>query len=333
MFDYEKVQQVLKDEPDYRLEQVRTAIFKNYISSWEQVSTLPEDLRDVLKEKASLDYTAKFLESADKKTVKARLTLKDGERIETVLMRHAPTRNTVCVSTQVGCSVGCAFCRTGQMGFTRNLTVLEIINQVLLFGQYIKNKNPEERVTNVVFMGMGEPFLNYENVIASVLAFNDADRFNIGARKLSISTVGIPSGIRSLATEPVQVNLAVSLHAPTNNLRNELVPANRTYPIQSVLQAVDDYIEKTNRKVMFEYLLLAGVNDSDDCAKQLSSLLRHRLCMVNLIAYNPAGTEFEAPSPQRVEEFKQILESNGVSVAVRKSYGEDIYAACGQLAG
>ncbi len=332
MFDYRGVKQFLESEPDYRWEQVRKAVFQKYASSWDEVTTLPQDLRNKLKKRFPLDIEATLFESEDGKTAKGLLTLEDGEKVETVLMQHAPTRNTVCVSTQIGCPIGCVFCRTGQMDFVRNLDVSEILNQVLFFGQYLKQRNVESLVTNLVFMGMGEPFLNYDNVLRSIRIFNDEQGFNIGARKISISTVGITEGINSLAEEPLQVNLAVSLHAPTNELRNKLVPANKNYPIQSIMKAVDNYIEETNRKVMFEYLLLAEINDSQKYAEKLSQLLRGRLCMVNLIAYNPADPEFSAPPAEQIEEFKQILEDNGIAVAIRKSYGQDIQAACGQLA-
>ncbi|MEA2020721.1 MAG: 23S rRNA (adenine(2503)-C(2))-methyltransferase RlmN [Patescibacteria group bacterium] len=332
MFDYFAVKEFLKSEPDYRWEQVKKALFQNYVSGWDEVTTLPQELRTELRRKFPLGIKADILESKDKRTAKGLLTLDDREKIETVLMQHAPTRNTVCVSAQIGCPIGCTFCQTGQMEFVRNLTISEILNQVLLWGRYLKQRDSKSLVTNLVFMGMGEPFLNFDNVIRAVLIFNDREGFNIGARKISISTIGIPEGIRSLAKEPLQVNLAVSLHAPTNKIRSRLVSANKKYPIQVIMNAVDYYIEKTNRKVMFEYLLLAGINDSEEQAEKLSQLLSRRLCMVNLIAYNPTSNNFSVPSARQIETFKQVLEKNGITVALRKSYGQDIQAACGQLA-
>ena len=191
-------------------------------------------------------------------SVKAKITLKDGLEIETVLMRHRDGRNTVCVSSQVGCPLGCLFCATGKMGFKRNLTAEEILEQVIFFARFLKLE--DGRVTNVTFMGMGEPFLNYDNVLNAIKILNDAKYFNIGVRSLSISTAGIIEGIKKLSDESLHVNLAISLHAPSDNLRKSLMPIDKKYPLPDVLVAVDEYIEKTKRKVMFEYVLIKGVN-------------------------------------------------------------------------
>jgi len=239
-------------------------------------------------------------------------------------------RNTVCVSSQVGCPLGCLFCATGKMGFKRNLENFEMVEQVLFFARYLKNL--KARVTNVVFMGMGEPFLNYENVLSAIKILNDKDGFNLGARKFSISTVGITEGIEKLAEESLEVNLAISLHAPDNELRSQLMPNGKKYNIEKILETVDDYIKKTNRKVMIEYLMIKDVNDSDDSAGKLAKLMKRRLYLVNLISYNPTA-DFQPSTKERIKRFKSILEKAGVYVTERYRFGREIKAACGQLVG
>ena len=261
--------------------------------------------------------------------MKAGILLADGLAIETVLMKHTDKRNTICVSSQVGCPLGCEFCETGKMGLKRNLTASEIVEQVLFFARYLKNKN--EKVTNIVFMGMGEPFLNWENVKKAIEILNDDNCLGIGARKISISTAGIIEGIEELAEEFPQINLAISLHAPDDELRGKLMPVNKKYPLAKILQAVDEYIKKTNRKVMFEYVMIDGVNDSEEQAKNLSKLLKRPLYMVNLIAYNPTG-KFQPSLPGKIKKFKAILEKAGIFTTQRYRFGTDIEAACGQLA-
>jgi len=257
------------------------------------------------------------------------MTLDDGLKIETVLMK-LNDRYTVCLSSQVGCPLGCSFCATGALGFKRNLSDQEIINQAILWARYLKPQGVA--IDNLVFMGMGEPFLNYDNVMKAIKFLNSQNSLNIGARKISISTVGIIEGIKKMAQEPWQLNLAISLHATRDNLRSELIPTNKKYSIKKIIQAVDDYIEETGRKVMFEYLMIKDVNDSDEEAKALVGLMRAPLYMVNLIPYNSTG-KFKASSTDRITKFKQILIDGRVNVTLRRSLGQDISAACGQLAG
>jgi 23S rRNA (adenine2503-C2)-methyltransferase len=244
-------------------------------------------------------------------------------------MKHED-RNTVCVSSQVGCALGCLFCATGKMGFKRNLEVFEIVEQVLFFARYLKKT--KDKVTNVVFMGMGEPFLNYGNVLGAIKILNDKEGFNLGARKFSISTVGITEGIEKLAEEKLQINLAISLHASNNKLRSNLIPANKKYGIEKILKKVNEYIKKTNRKVMFEYLMIKDLNDSNESAKELAFLMEKPLYFVNLISYNPTG-DFQPSSKETIQKFKSILEKEGVYVTERYRFGREIKAACGQLAG
>lgn len=240
---------------------------------------------------------------------------------------------TVCVSSQVGCAMQCSFCATGAMGFSRNLEVSEILDQVLYFARLLKTT--DEKITNVVYMGMGEPFNNYDNMMESVKILNDKDCFNLGARHIAISTCGIVPGIQRFAGENIQINLAISLHAPDDETRTKIMPVGRAYPLGKLMPAVVDYVKKSKRKVMFEYILIAGINDSDSHAKALAALMRqNKLFHVNLIKYHSSKESvFRAPAEARRKKFFDILKKEGVSVTFRRSFGEDIAGACGQLAG
>ena len=331
--DLDKLDKILKAEPAYRIKQAYAFIFKDLVDNWDKATNLPSELRQKLNRDFSLDIKSKVLEAKTNESQKALLTLSDDSKIETVLLKHEDGRNTVCVSSQVGCPLGCLFCATGKMGFIRNLTVWEIVLQVLFFARELKKIG--ERVGNLVFMGMGEPFLNYDNVMSAIKILNDKDSLNIGARHISISTIGITDGIKKLASEKLQINLAISLHAPNNELRGKIIPMNQEYPIKSILKIVDFYIKKTNRQVMFEYLMINGFNDSANEALELVGVLKSfnkSLFVVNLISYNP--TQGFQPSPSwRIKEFKEILIRSKIKVTERYRFGQDIKAACGQLAG
>jgi len=326
--DLIQFQKLFKKEPKYRLGQAKKALFQDLIQNWQTAKVLPLSLREELNKECSIEISEKTFISKDKNTVKALLTLEDGLKVETVLMRHKDKRNTVCVSSQVGCPLDCSFCATGKMGFKRSLEAWEIVEQVLFFARYLKKI--KERITNIVFMGMGEPFLNYQNVIEAIKILNDKEGFNLGARHFSISTVGIVEGIEELAKEKLQINLAISLHAPNDELRSKLMPINKKYPIKKILNAIDDYIEKTRRRVMFEYIMIRDLNDSEEEAKTLARLMKKPLYFVNLISYNPTGI-FKPSLSSRIKKFKEILEKEGVAVTQRYRFGEDIEAACGQL--
>lgn len=327
----EKLQFALKDEPGFRMNQAFDGVFKRFVGDWGEVSNFPKTLQEKLNEKCSLKIDGEIFESKDRCTFKALITLEDSEKIETVLMRYQDGRNSLCVSSQVGCALGCKFCATGKMGLKRNLSHDEIVDQFLFFSRFLKKKFGEnEKITNVIFMGMGEPFLNYENVMKSVEVFNNENMIGLGARNISISTSGIVEGIKGFANEKRQVNLAISLHAPNDELRSNLMPINRKDKLSDVLDAVDEYISKKNRKVMFEYLLIDDVNDSEAHAKELAALMKKPLYMVNLINYNPTGN-FKPSSKENVEKFLKILKQEGVNATLRRSFGGDIEAACGQL--
>jgi len=326
------LKEILRDHPAFRLKQAEEAIFKKLIANWQE-SNLPGELKEVLNRECPLEINAELKESKDNKTAKALILLDDGQVIETVLLRHKDGRNTVCVSSQVGCALNCAFCATGQSGFKRNLTFGEIVEQVVYFARILKKE--KQAITNIVFMGMGEPLLNYDEVITAIKIFNDKNKLNIGARKISISTVGIIEGIKKLTAEPLQVNLAISLHAPTEKLRSVLMPVNKKVPLKKLLPVVREYIKRTNRRVMIEYLMLEHVNDYPEHAKDLARLLIDNLedlFFVDLIAYNPTG-EFRPSEPKQIKEFREVLEKHGLVVVQRYRFGMDIKGACGQLAG
>ena len=320
---------LLAQEPKYRLIQANQAIFADLAEHWDEVAVFPKKLRELLQKECPLEISAEVSVSADKDTAKALICLSDGKFVETVLMRHEDGRNTVCVSSMVGCPMKCVFCATGEMGLVRKLTADEILTQVLFFARFLKKEN--ERVGSVVFMGMGEPFLNYDNVLSAARTMNSKDGFGIGARHISISTCGIFDGIKKLAEEDLAFNLAISLHAPNDEMRRKLMPVAHGYEIRELIAVIDDYIAKTKRKVMFEYLMINGVNDGDETAKELASLLKNKLCVVNLIEYNDTGA-FTASSHNRINRFKEILERNGVQATMRYRFGRDIKGACGQLA-
>ncbi|MGM0438832.1 MAG: 23S rRNA (adenine(2503)-C(2))-methyltransferase RlmN [Patescibacteria group bacterium] len=323
-----EIKKELSNYPDYRYNQVKKALFTRGVNNWDEVTALPEDLRRRLKNKHPLEFNANCLTSTDQKTLKAAIKLKDGLEVETVLMKHDEDRNTVCVSTQVGCALGCKFCATGKMGLKRDLNSEEIINQVY----YFLTKLPEgERVDNIVFMGMGEPFLNYENVLETINILNDENGFNIGARNISVSTAGIPEKIKAFANENLQINLAISLHAADDKTRSSLMPINKKYSLKELFKAIDYYTETTNRKVMYEYIPFSGLNDKKEDIDNLVKLLLNRMHFINIIPYNPTGS-LTGVTEEKLQKFKNKLRQRGLNAGIRRSFGQDIKGACGQLA-
>lgn len=327
--DLIQFQKLFNKEPRYRLGQAKRAFFYDLIKNWQEAMVLPLSLREKLNKECPIGIPAKTFISKDKNTIKALFTLKDDLKIEAVLMRHKDKRNTICVSSQVGCPLNCAFCATGKMGFKRNLEISEVVEQVLFFARYLKQIG--EKITNIVFMGMGEPFLNYQNIIESITILNDKEGFNLGARRFSISTAGIIEGIEKLAKEKLQINLAVSLHAPNDKLRSKLMPIDKKYPIKKILSSIDGYIKKTRRRVMFEYIMIKNLNDSKEHAQALAKFMNKPFYFVNLISCNPTGI-FKPSSLLRIKKFQEILEKEGVIVTKRYRFGQGIKAACGQLA-
>jgi 23S rRNA (adenine2503-C2)-methyltransferase len=319
----------LEGEPRYRVDQVWTGLYEQHLSPTE-MTTLPKALRArlVAELPAALTPAAESVSDGGD-TVKWLWALGDGARIETVLM-HYPDRSTACVSTQAGCAMACGFCATGQAGYERNLTVGEIVEQVVRAARAASEGPTPRRLSNVVFMGMGEPMANYERVWAAIRRIHDD--IGLSARHLTVSTVGIVPGIRRMAAEDLPVNLAVSLHAANDDLRDELVPINKRYPLDDLFDACEDYLRVKNRRLSFEWALIDGVNDRGSDADELAVAARRLRAHVNLIPLNATpGWPTTGSPPERVEAFRDHLRARGVNATVRANRGDDIDAACGQL--
>lgn len=324
----------------YRARQLFAWVHGRGTGNFEEMTDLPRSLRQALAGQSHISQPVpgRRVVSADGLTRKYLLSLPDGQAVETVLMlyrrRTARNRVTACISSQVGCGLACRFCATGEVGFLRNLRPGELVGQVYFWNRELGSGGQKGRVTNVVYMGMGEPLLNYEAVLKSIRLLTHPLGLNIGHRRITLSTCGVVPGIYRLAGEGLPVRLAVSLHAADDDLRSRLLPINRRYPLAELLPACRYYAERTGRRVTFAYLLLAGVNDEPADARRLARLLREIPCKVNLIPFNAvAGKEFRRPAPQRVRSFATALASLGLEVSVREERGADIAAACGQLRG
>lgn len=333
-------------EPRFRGHQVWRWMYRSYISDVEAMGNLPHSLRVRLASEATLTPLVPQAEqrSASGNTRKVLFRLHDGNTIESVLMDY-DNRRTACISTQAGCGIGCTFCATGQGGLARSLTAGEIVGQVVYFAREIRQAGierakaearkavvPVHPVTHVVLMGMGEPLANYEATWRAIATLVDAKGYNLGARRITVSTVGLVPGIQRLAEESLPVNLAVSVHAPDDELRSQLVPINQRYPLADLMAAIRGYVDSTRRRVTIEYALIAGLNDARHQAVQLARLLRSTLCHVNLIPLNPTPGSRLRPSPRaRVNVFRDQLESAGIPATVRIRRGVDIEAGCGQL--
>ncbi|MFA5420410.1 MAG: 23S rRNA (adenine(2503)-C(2))-methyltransferase RlmN [Patescibacteria group bacterium] len=327
------LKEAFKDKPSFRLKQAIKLVFQDFIEDWDEASVFSIDLRKELNKKIPLNIKSEIFLSRDKKSGKAIIQLIDGSMVEVALMSHKDNRNTVCVSSQVGCPLACKFCATGKMGFKRNLDYSEILIQVLFWARHLKTRN--SRVTNIVFMGMGEPLLNYENVFKSIKFLHDKDFFNISSRKISVSTVGIFDEIKRLSDEKVVVNLAVSLHSANDNTRKKLMPYAKAIKIGKLMEAVDYYIKTTGRKAMLEYLMIKGVNDGHRDLEELIRLVKGKnLLTVNLIPYNITSTsdQFEPSGREVVRKFKNSLMRAGINVIERYRFNQDVFSACGQMA-
>jgi 23S rRNA (adenine2503-C2)-methyltransferase len=313
-----------RGEPPYRARQVFEWVHHRGVLDPHAMTNLPLALRERLSTTGSEEV--RRLHSVDGLTSKVLLRLHDGQEIEAVEMNTQTGRKTICVSTQAGCAIGCIFCVTGQFGFSRNLEAGEIVEQVLRFS------STGRPVTNVVFMGMGEPLANYEETLRAIRLLSHPLGLRLGTRRITVSTSGVVPAMWRLADEGLQVGLAVSLHAPQDDLRSSLMPINRRWPIAEVVKAADHYAQVTGRRVSYEYTLMAGVNDSDALADELADLLYGRLCHVNLIPMNPSEDQtLHAPSTQRALAFEARLRQGGIAATIRVNRGRDILAACGQL--
>jgi 23S rRNA (adenine2503-C2)-methyltransferase len=349
------------NKPSYRAIQIWQGLYQHLYNSSDQFTTLPASLRAKLADNFTFDplTPTSYLASRDENTLKTLFRLSDNLTIEAVLMRYsrrpmplAPpststftrhsslaTRHTLCISTQSGCAMGCAFCATGQMGFKRHLSSGEIVAQVMYYARLLKtsefSKNSEvSAVTNIVVMGMGEPFHNYENTMAAIDRLNDPDGFNFGARRFTISTVGLVPAIRRFTAEKRQVNLAISLHAADDELRSKLLPVNNKYHLAELFSACRDYVETTGRRLTFEWALVNEVNDTPEQAQLLAKRLHGMLCHVNIILLNPTrGYTGRATTSRRAKAFQEILQQAGIPCTIRLRRGIEISAGCGQLAG
>ncbi|MEK7384573.1 MAG: 23S rRNA (adenine(2503)-C(2))-methyltransferase RlmN [Elusimicrobiota bacterium] len=337
--DAAKVQAALKDlgQPGYRWDQIRRAVYDQAVSSYDMVAVLPADVRRALGQKAPiLSMTERRVDaSQDGRAYKALLDLPGGGTVETVLLRPSPTRWTTCISSQVGCAIGCTFCATGLMGLTRSLTPEEITDQVLFWRQYMKRMGLDGRLDNVVYMGMGEPFACYEQVSASLKTLMDQKLFAVGARHISVSTAGVAPRIEDFGRDFPQVNLAVSLHAADDELRTRLVPMNKAYPLARLADSLKKYLLMTNRKLFFEYVLLKGENDRPQDAQALVAWLKGlgplSLLHVNLIVFNQTDTPHQPTAESDARRFQEQVMSSGLKATVRRNLGRDIGGACGQL--
>ncbi len=316
------------EQPAFRAPQIWQWLYVKRIRSWEAMTNLPARWREELASHYEIEaWRGIERRQASDGVVKLLLTCRDGEAVESVLI---PTRDrlTLCVSTQVGCSFGCAFCATGQDGLARNLDAGEIVGQAMA----AMDAPNVRRLTHIVFMGMGEPFDNYDQTLRAVRVLNDFDGLGIGARRMTISTCGVVPGIRRLAGEGLQVELSISLHAPDDELRSRLMPVNRRWPLPELFQACDDYSAGTGRIVTYEYTLVSGLNDAPEQARTLAGRLRERPCRVNLIPLSPVeGFDGLPPEPDACDAFADILRQAGLNVTLRHSRGIDLDAACGQL--
>jgi 23S rRNA (adenine2503-C2)-methyltransferase len=322
--------------PAFRYAQIENAIYKNFISDFSHIQTIPKDLRDILKENCfyqslKLDHAAT---SSNGQTTKFLFQTEDGLLIESVIMRHLSGRNTLCISCQAGCPMACTFCATGKLGLQKNLGVHEIVEQVMYAAKFLDSEGSKLR--NIVFMGMGEPMLNYDAMKEAIHIFTHQKKFDLSNRRVTVSTCGIVPGIKKFTQDFPQTSLAISLHAPNDEIRKSIMPVDHTYNLEKLMAAIDEYTQKTNKRIFYEYIMINGVNDHIKLADELWQLLEWRLAHVNFIPYNPGeGTSSDGytTTPRFIiEKFQKILEKYWVVSTIRATMGDDIDAACGQLA-
>lgn len=326
--DHEKWWKENFKDPKFRLKQVQNWVYSQKTLNSDDMNNLPKGIKEKLNQignhKLELTETQK---AKDNSADKYLYNCPDGAKLESVLLRDGD-RRTVCLSTQVGCPLACVFCNTGLAGYKRNLSTAEILEQVLHI-----SKHEGQRISNIVVMGMGEPMLNYNSLMKALRQINHEKGLGIGARHITISTSGIKGTIKKLANEPEQWGLAVSLHAPNDELRTKLMPINKSLPLTNLMEEIRFYIEKTNRRVSFEYIMLGNENAEEEHAKQLANILKGMLCHVNLIPYNPVPSlPYEATDMSKIKRFQSIVQKANIPCTIRVEKGQDILAACGQLA-
>ncbi len=314
------------NEKKFKAKQLYKWLYQKKITSYDEVTDIKKEIINKLKEDLPLETVKIVKVEKDKDVNKYLFRLKDHKHIEAVLMKH-DYGNSICVSSQVGCNMGCKFCESGRRKKVRNLTTSEMVTQLLLVEENLGSK-----ISHVVIMGIGEPFDNYEAVMNFVKIINNPFGLQIGSRHITISTCGIVPKIYEFMNFPYQVNLAISLHAPNNEIRNKIMPINQVYPIEEMIKAVKKYSDKTNRRVTFEYIMLRDINDSMTCAKELSTLLKGINCYVNIIPYNETeNISFRRSEVFQITKFYDILKKNNINVTIRREFGSKISAACGQL--
>lgn len=310
----------------FHADQLFSWLYEKRISSISEITDIKKEMLDQLSRDFSFSKLKLVQVERDKDVCKYLFELFDGEHIEAVLMKH-DYGNSVCVSSQVGCNMGCKFCESGRRKKVRNLEAWEMVTQLLMIEEDLK-----DRVSHVVVMGIGEPFDNYDNLLKFFMIINHPKGLAIGARHITVSTCGIVPKILEFSNFPLQINLAISLHAPNDTLRNKIMPINKAYPLKELMKALEIYLKKTNRRVTFEYILLNGINDTEECALELAHLVGHLNCYVNLIPYNETNNlEFKRSNTVQIMKFYDILKKNRLNVTIRREFGSKISAACGQL--
>ena len=313
-------------EKSFRASQIYDGLYKKRLSSFDEITNISKELRQKLNNTFSLYKIKLLIKQTGDNVNKYLFELEDGNKIESVLMFH-DYGISICVSSQVGCNMGCAFCESGRLKKVRNLLAYEIVEQILIIEEDIK-----KRITHVVVMGIGEPFDNYDNVLRFVKIINCNKGIDIGSRHITISTCGVIPGIKKFMKEDGQVNLAISLHAPNDELRSKIMPINKAYPLNELIEVIKEYISSTNRRVTFEYIMLESVNDSEKEALELVKLLKGINCYVNLIPYNETeNIQFKRTKEWKIMKFYDILKSNRINTTIRKEFGGSVDAACGQL--
>jgi 23S rRNA (adenine2503-C2)-methyltransferase len=339
--DYNKLQVILeeKKQPPFRFEQITKSVFGDGVSSFDDITTISKELRSVLSQELDIfPFEVKeVIISKDNRAIKALFELRDGNVIESVLISPKPETWSACISSQVGCAMACEFCATGKLGLSRDLTSDEIVSQAIFWKGYLRENAIAGTYANIVYMGMGEPFMNWNNVKESIDILVDEKKGHFPKRGISVSTSGVVPGITKFADECGQINLAISLHFATNEKRDKYMPVNKAYNLEALAESLRYYLSKNNRRLFIEYIMLKDINDSDEDAlllvKYLKSIGKKQLMIVNLIKYNTIDSGFVPSSKKTVMRFKELIKDGGVPCTIRKSIGDDIHGACGQLAG
>jgi len=339
--NYKKLQKVLEDNDQsaFRFKQITKSVFYDGVQNFDEITTISKDLREILNNELNIyPFSVKeVVVSGDKRAIKALFELEDGNVIESVLISPKPETWSACISSQVGCAMACEFCATGKLGLGRDLTADEIVSQAVFWRGYLRQSNIPGTYTNIVYMGMGEPFMNWDQVRESIEILTDENLCNFPNRGLSVSTSGVVPGIEKFADTFGQINLAISLHFAFDEKRDKYMPVNKAYNLDKLKESLQYYLSKNKRRLFIEYIMLDGINDSKEDAVALTKYLRSigdkKLIIVNLIKYNSIDENFKPSTANSVQRFKELVKKGGIACTIRKSIGDDIHGACGQLAG